>query len=195
MDVVGIDNDMRAYFFGPEASTAWNRALIERDITGYTHYSVDVRDQPAIGGLFRRYGHAIGLVIHAAAQPSHDWAAREPLVDFDVNARSTLLLLEATRAHCPHAVFIYMSTNKVYGDHPNALPLVEQATRWELAEGHKYGAGIDETMSVDGCMHSLFGASKVAADLIVQEFGRYFGMSTVCFRAGCVTGAAHSGAE
>src|SRR5262245_7450924 len=192
MDVVGIDNDMRAYFFGPEASTAWNRALIERDITGYTHYSVDVRDQPAIGGLFRRYGHAIGLVIHAAAQPSHDWAAREPLVDFDINAVGTLNVLEAFRQFAPEAVLIFTSTNKVYGDRPNTLPLAEQETRWEIDPEHTYVNGIREDMSIDESLHSVFGASKVAADVLVQEFGRYYGLRTACFRGGTLTGPHHS---
>lgn len=194
-DVVGIDNDLRAYFFGPGASTAWNRRRLERELSNYVHVDIDIRDEAEIGRVFVRHGLAIGLVIHAAAQPSHDWASREPLVDFDVNARATLILLEATRRYCPNAPFIYMSTNKVYGDRPNALPLRELETRWEIADDHPYADGIDESMSVDTTMHSLFGASKLAADVMVQEYGRYFGMPTVCFRGGCLTGPNHSGTE
>jgi CDP-paratose 2-epimerase len=145
--------------------------------------------------IFRQYGKEIKLVIHTAAQPSHDWAAREPLTDFHVNAMGTLTLLEATRQYCPDAVFLFTSTNKVYGDAPNQLPLVELATRWEIDPAHRYSAGIDESMSIDNCMHSVFGASKTAADLMVQEYGRYFGLRTVCFRCGCVTGPAHSGTQ
>ena len=149
-----------------------------------------------MAAVFRRYGRSIALIIHTAAQPSHDWAAREPLTDFTINANGTLILLEMTRQHCPHAPFIFTSTNKVYGDTPNRLPLVESETRWTLEETHPYSQhGIDESMSIDGSMHSLFGASKVAADLLVQEYGRYFGMKTACFRGGCLTGPGHSGAE
>jgi CDP-paratose 2-epimerase len=196
MSVVGIDNDMRKYFFGADASTDWNRARLEQDVRGYTHVSADIRDHAAMDALFRRYGQNVSLVIHAAAQPSHDWAAREPVTDFGVNATGTLVVLEAVRAHCPEAVFIFTSTNKVYGDAPNRLPLVEGETRWELAPDHPYAAhGIDESLSIDQTMHSVFGASKVAADVMVQEYGRYFGMKTACFRGGCLTGPAHSGAE
>jgi CDP-paratose 2-epimerase len=194
-DVVGVDNDLRAYFFGRAASTTWNRARLEAELRHYRHEEIDIRDEGAVGRLFGRYGRAVGLVMHAAAQPSHDWAAKEPLVDFDVNARATLVLLEAVRAHCPEAPFIFMSTNKVYGDTPNTLPLCEHETRWEIDAAHRYAAGIDESMSVDATLHSLFGASKLAADVIVQEYGRYFGMPTVCFRGGCLTGPSHSGAQ
>lgn len=193
-DVAGVDNDMRAYFFGPEASTAWNRARLESELPAYTHLSLDIRDEAAVGGLYARYGRDVALTIHAAAQPSHDWAAREPLVDFDVNARATLVLLEAARRHAPEAPFIYVSTNKVYGDRPNALPLEELETRWEIAPGHAYAGGIDEGMPVDACLHSLFGASKLAADVMVQEYGRYFGLPSACFRGGCLTGPSHAGA-
>jgi CDP-paratose 2-epimerase len=196
LSVVGIDNDMRQYFFGADGSTDWNRRLLERELRGYEHVSADIRDQDAIGRIFERLGPNISLVIHAAAQPSHDWAAREPIIDFSVNATGTLVLLEAVRAHCPDAVFIFTSTNKVYGDTPNRLPLVEGTTRWELASGHPAAIeGIDESMSIDGTLHSVFGASKVAADVMVQEYGRYFGLKTACFRGGCLTGPAHSGAE
>jgi CDP-paratose 2-epimerase len=192
--VVGIDNDLRSVFFGKEASTGFRRRELESTIEGYEHHAVDVRDADAVAALFSRYGSDIGCVIHAAAQPSHDWAAREPLTDFDVNARSTLLLLEQTRQRCPGASFVYMSTNKVYGDRPNALPLIEEETRWELDRSHPlYEHGIDEGMAIDASQHSLFGASKLAADILVQEYGRYFGMKTVCFRASCVTGPAHAG--
>ncbi len=194
-DVIGIDNDMRARFFGADASTAPTRARLEQDLRSYRHFAIDVRDEPAVTGVFREFGAAIEVIVHAAAQPSHDWAARAPLVDFGVNALGTLNLLEAARAHCPDAVFIFVSTNKVYGDTPNQLPLVELERRWEIEAGHPREAGIDETMSIDQTKHSVFGASKVAADVLVQEYGRYFGMRTVCFRAGCLTGPAHAGAE
>ncbi len=195
-DVVGVDNDMRRYFFGEEGSTAWRRARLERELPGYRHVSADIRDQEAVEQVFRRYGSDIRLVIHAAAQPSHDWAAREPLTDFTVNANGTLVLLEMTRRYCPEAPFIFTSTNKVYGDTPNRLPLVELETRWAVDESHPFSRhGIDESMSIDSSMHSVFGASKVAADVMVQEYGRYFGLRTVCFRGGCLTGPGHSGAE
>jgi CDP-paratose 2-epimerase len=195
-DVVGIDNDMRSYFFGAAASTAWNTRRLTAALPRYRHLSIDIRDAPAIEDLFRHYGKDVVLVVHCAAQPSHDWAAREPMTDFSVNATGTLVLLEATRKFAQDAVFIFTSTNKVYGDAPNALPLVETATRWELASTHPWSAhGIDESMSMDQTQHSVFGASKVAADVMVQEYGRYFGMRTGVFRGGCLTGPAHSGAE
>jgi CDP-paratose 2-epimerase len=195
-DVLGIDNDMRRVFFGDEASTAWSRRQLQTEVKTYRHFDIDIRNVAAVDGLFAEYGGAIAGVIHTAAQPSHDWAARDPQTDFSVNANGTLNLLEATRRHCPDAVFIFTSTNKVYGDLPNRLPLVEQETRWELAPEHAYAAhGIDETMSIDGSLHSLFGASKAAADILVQEYGRYFGMKTACFRGGCLTGPRHSGTQ
>lgn len=197
MDVVGIDNDMRAVFFGQEASTRWNQERLEQKLgKAYSHHSIDIRDSAAVSKLFQKHGKAISLIIHTAAQPSHDWAARDPQMDFGVNANGTLNMLEATRQHCPDATFIFTSTNKVYGDTPNQLPLVECETRWELDPSHPYARnGIDETMSIDQCKHSLFGASKVAADVLVQEYGRYFGMKTACFRGGCLTGPNHSGTE
>ena len=195
-DVVGIDNDMRRYFFGDEGSTAWRRAGLERDVRGYQHVDADIRDQSAMARTFARYGRSIAIVIHTAAQPSHDWAAREPITDFTTNANGTLIVLEMTRQHCPEAPFIFTSTNKVYGDTPNRLPLVELDTRWSVDAAHPYSAhGIDEAMSIDASLHSLFGVSKAAADLMVQEYGRYFGMRTACFRGGCLTGPGHSGAE
>jgi CDP-paratose 2-epimerase len=194
-DVVGIDNDMRAVFFGEDASTSWMRDELTRTLKRYTHRSIDVRDRDAIDDIFKHYGTEIKLVVHTAAQPSHDWAARDPRMDFGVNANGTLNLLEATRRFSPEAVFIFTSTNKVYGDTPNRLPLVELESRWEIDPNHPYKAGIDEKMSIDACMHSVFGASKVAADIMVQEYGRYFGMNTVCFRGGCLTGPQHAGTQ
>jgi len=196
LDIVGVDNDMRREFFGAEASTIWSRQRLEDELTQYRHCDIDVRDQNAVLDLFQHYEQEVSVVIHTAAQPSHDWAAKAPFVDFSINANGTLNLLEATRQHCPDACFIFTSTNKVYGDTPNRLPLVEQPTRWEVVEDHPYGRyGIDESMSIDRTMHSLFGASKVAADVLVQEYGRYFGMKTVSFRGGCLTGPGHSGAQ
>jgi len=196
MEIVGIDNNMREYFFGADASTRWNTARLQEDLGKFKHYSIDVRDEQAIKKLFADLGKTISLVVHTAAQPSHDWAAREPFTDFTVNANGTLTLLEATRQYAPDAAFIFTSTNKVYGDTPNNLPLLEKETRWELDETHPYCEfGIDETMSLDQSKHSLFGASKVAADVLAQEYGRYFGLKTVSFRGGCLTGPAHSGAE
>jgi len=195
-EVVGIDNGMRAEFFGPDASTRWVRDRLRSQVPGYVHRDVDIRDSDAISQIFARYGHDVSLVIHAAAQPSHDWAASNPPVDFAVNANGTSVLLEATHHFAPDAVFVFMSTNKVYGDTPNLLPLVERDTRWELPPSHSYGSkGIPESMSIDHTMHSLFGVSKLAADLLVQEYGRYFGMKTACFRGGCLTGPNHSGTQ
>jgi CDP-paratose 2-epimerase len=194
--IVGIDNDMRSVFFGSSASTSWNSKLLQEKYGHqYQHYSADIRDRGAIEKIFQEYNSDIALVIHAAAQPSHDWAARDPHTDFTVNANGTLVVVEATRQYCPAAVFIFMSTNKVYGDTPNRIPLVELEQRWEVAPGDHYEKGIDESMSLDDSKHSLFGVSKVAADVLVQEYGRYFGMKTACFRGGCLTGPAHSGAE
>jgi CDP-paratose 2-epimerase len=196
LNVVGIDNDMRSVFFGEEASTAWQRKLLERDLRAkYHHREADIRDGITIDTIFKKYGHEVELVIHTAAQPSHDWAAREPITDFAINATGTLNLLEATRKHSPDSVFIFTSTNKVYGDVPNRLPLVEREGRWEIASGHTYSNGIREDMAIDQALHSLFGASKVAADVLVQEYGRYFQMKTVCFRCGCLTGPNHSGTQ
>jgi CDP-paratose 2-epimerase len=193
-DVVGIDNDMRKYFFGEEASTAWKRTHLEK-LGVYRHYDIDIRDADSVQRVFGNHGDDIKVIIHTAAQPSHDWAAREPHTDFTVNANGTLNLLEATRSYAPEAPFIFTSTNKVYGDTPNRLPLVERETRWELPEDHPYHDGIPEEMSIDQTLHSLFGASKVAADVLVQEYGRYFGMPTACFRGGCLTGPNHAGAQ
>ena len=189
--ITGIDNDMRKAFFGEEASTKWNRDLLIKDIKDYTHFEIDIRNKEDVYSLFKET--KFDLIIHTAAQPSHDWAASDPETDFTVNANGTLVLLEAFKKYCPEAVFIYTSTNKVYGDRPNNLLLVELDTRYELPEGHKFYNGIDETMSVDDCIHSLFGVSKLAGDMLVQEFGRYFNLKTASFRGGCLTGPCHSG--
>ena len=190
-DVIGLENDMRARFFGAEAST---RHVSEHLIDSYEEFrsfEVDIRDSAAVERVFAT--NRVDVVIHTAAQPSHDWAASDPQTDFGVNANGTLNLLEATRNRAPDATFIFTSTNKVYGDLPNYLPLVELESRLELVEDHPYFGGIDTTMSIDQSMHSLFGVSKVASDLLVQEYGRYFDMNTVCFRCGCLTGPNHAG--
>ncbi|MGA8696375.1 MAG: NAD-dependent epimerase/dehydratase family protein [Xanthobacteraceae bacterium] len=193
--VVGIDNDMRQRFFGSDATTRWARDHLERTLSGYRHVDADIRDEEAMRRVFASYKQDISVVIHTAAQPSHDWAARDPITDFTVNANGTLTLLLMTRQYCADAPFIFCSTNKVYGDTPNRLPLIELATRWELSPEHPYAKhGIDESMSIDASTHSLFGVSKAAADLMVQEFGRYFGLKTACFRGGCLTGPGHSAA-
>jgi CDP-paratose 2-epimerase len=195
-DVVGIENDMRARFFGPESSTSH---VTERLVAAYPaefHWrDVDIRDADAVERIFREQAGQIELVVHTAAQPSHDWAASEPQTDFGVNANGTLNLLEAARAHSPEAPFIFCSTNKVYGDTPNRLPLEDLEKRLELPESHPYHEGIDTSMSIDASTHSLFGVSKAAADLLVQEYGRYFEMPTVAFRGGCLTGPQHAGAK
>lgn len=196
LEIVGIDNNLRQYFFGPEASTEWNTALLQKELQHFSHLPLDIRDQEAIFKTFKDLGKKVSVVIHTAAQPSHDWAAQEPMTDFSVNAQGTMILLEATRLYCPEAAFIFTSTNKVYGDTPNFLPLIEQDTRWEVDPSHPFAEhGIDETMTIDHSKHSLFGASKVAADVLAQEYGRYFGLKTGTFRGGCLTGPAHSGAE
>lgn len=194
--IVGIDNDMRATFFGPDASSKWNLNQLVEDLgSGYAHHDVDIRNVEGLESVVKPIAHEIKAVIHTAAQPSHDWAVRDIPTDFTVNANGTLNLLELTRKHFPHAPFIFTSTNKVYGDTPNALPLIEQEKRWEIDDSHEFRDGIDETMSIDHTKHSLFGASKVAADILTQEYGRYFDMPTVCFRGGCLTGPNHSGTQ
>jgi CDP-paratose 2-epimerase len=195
--VVGVDNDMRRHFFGDEASTSWNRRRLEELLgSKYRHLSADIRDEAAMGRLFEEFSTDLSLIVHCAAQPSHDWASRDPRTDFSINATGTLNLLENTRQHSIGATFIHLSTNKVYGDNPNRLPLVELETRWEADPAHPYRAhGIDEQMSLDHCVHSLFGVSKTASDLLAQEYASYYGLRTGVFRAGCLTGPAHSGAE
>lgn len=196
LQVVGIDNNLRQYFFGTDGSVEWNTQQLIKSLKGFTHNAADIRDDAAISAIFKKYGKDIKIIVHAAAQPSHDWAAKEPYTDFSVNAQGTLVMLENARLHAPDATFIFTSTNKVYGDTPNDLPLVEQEKRWELDSKHRYyKLGIDESMSIDQSKHSIFGASKVAADVMAQEYGRYFGMKTGTFRGGCLTGPAHSGAE
>jgi len=183
---------MRRTFFGEHGDTTWNLERLRNGTRRFSHHDLDVRDREAMLELFRELRPA--LVVHAAAQPSHDLAASRPFDDFEINALATLNLLEAARRHAPESPFVFLSTNKVYGDAPNELELVELETRWDYADP-AYRDGIDETMRIDATMHSLFGASKVAADVLVQEYGRYFGLPTVCFRGGCLTGPHHSGAE
>ena len=195
-EAIGIENDMRSRFFGPSASTApTTAALCERFPAEFRSLHLDIRDAEGVDRVFAEHAHSLELVIHTAAQPSHDWAARDPHTDFAVNATGTLNLLQSTRRHAPGATFIFCSTNKVYGDLPNSLPLFELPTRLELPEDHRYHRGIDTSMSIDRSTHSLFGVSKTAADLLVQEYGRYFHMPTVCFRGGCLTGPNHAGAQ
>ena len=194
-DVIGLENDMRARFFGPEASTTPVSERLVAEIGGFRWERCDIRDAEGVARLFAQHAREIELIVHAAAQPSHDWAASDPQTDFAVNANGTLNILEAARAHAPAATFIYASTNKVYGDRPNLLPLEEHATRLELPADHRWFGGIDTDMPIDLTTHSLFGVSKAAADLLVQEYGRYFGMPTVCFRGGCFTGPQHAGAQ
>jgi CDP-paratose 2-epimerase len=193
--VIGLENDMRAQLFGASASTAPQTRRLLATYPEFSSVAVDVRDADGVARIFRRNRRGLELVIHTAAQPSHDWAGSAPQVDFAINANGTLNLLEATRLHAPDATFVFTSTNKVYGDRPNDLPLLERETRLELPEDHPWHRGIDTSMSIDGCLHSLFGASKAAADLLVQEYGRYYGLPTVCFRCGCLTGPAHAGTE
>ena len=192
-DVVGLDNDMRSYFFGQDASTAAVSESLTTEFDSFTALAIDIRDTDSVMRVYEQYKPS--LTVHCAAQPSHDWAAREPLTDFGVNATGTLNLLEAARTHSIDAPFVFTSTNKVYGDRPNALPLVELDTRWELPEGHEWYSGIPTAMSIDRSTHSIFGASKVAADVLVQEYGRYFDMPTVAFRGGCLTGPQPAGAQ
>ena len=194
--IIGIDNNQRAYFFGDDASTEGTKMRLLEHIINYKHYDVDIRNIESLESIFSSYNIDICLIIHTAAQPSHDWAAKEPFTDFSVNAVGTLNLLEMTRKYCSDAVFIFTSTNKVYGDTPNSLPLIELEGRWEIDESHSYFLnGIDENMSIDQTKHSLFGASKVSADILVQEYGRYFGMKTGIFRGGCLTGPNHAGTQ
>ncbi len=194
--IIGIDNNYREVLFGQQASTLWNRDVLINTVSNYKHYNIDIRDNVSLENLFKEYGADIKLIVHTAAQPSHDWAAKDPFVDFSINANGTLNLLENTRNYCANAVFIFTSTNKVYGDRPNFLPLIELEERWELNENHAYFKnGIDEEMSIDNTKHSLFGASKVAADVLAQEYGKYFNMNVGVFRGGCLTGPRHSGTQ
>lgn len=191
-EVHGVDNNQRAFFFGPEGDTRWNQHRLQSSVPDFVHHELDIRNRAGIETLVKETSPK--LIVHTAAQPSHDRAAAIPFDDFDTNAGGTLNLLEACRRHCPETPFIHMSTNKVYGDGPNRVPLVELEKRWDYADSHKEH-GIPETFSIDQCLHSLFGASKVAADVLVQEYGRYFNLPTCCLRGGCLTGPNHSGVE
>jgi CDP-paratose 2-epimerase len=194
--IIGIDNDMRAYFFGESSSTKDSLESLKSKINDYEHYNIDIRDYQKLNEVFSKYSSDIDIVIHTAAQPSHDWAANEPLTDFSVNATGTINMLEVTRLNCPKATFIFTSTNKVYGDTPNKSPYIqERESRWECVDDLGNPTSIDETMSIDNTKHSVFGASKVAADVMCQEYGKYFGMSVGIFRGGCLTGPNHAGAE
>lgn len=194
-DTIGIDNNTRKFFFGKDGDISWVKSKLKKNLKNYKHFDIDIRNYELLKKIFLKYKKKIDVIIHCAAQPSHDWAKDQAFIDFDINAKGTLILLELTKLYCPDAPFIFMSTNKVYGDNPNRLPLVEKKTRWEIKNNHKFKNGIDETMSIDNCTHSFFGASKSYADLIVQEYGKNVGLKTVCFRAGCVTGPNHSGAK
>jgi CDP-paratose 2-epimerase len=194
-DIIGIDNNTRKFFFGRDGDISWVKSKLKRNLKNYKHFNIDIRNYELLKKIFLKYRKKIDVIIHCAAQPSHDWAKDRAFIDFDINAKGTLNLLELTKLYCPDAPFIFMSTNKVYGDNPNKLPLVEEKTRWEIKNNHKFKNGIDETMSIDNCTHSFFGASKSYADLIVQEYGKNVGLKTVCFRAGCITGPNHSGAK
>ncbi len=194
-DILGIDNNARKFFFGKDGDISWIKKKLKKDLKNYKHANLDIKNYNALSKIFKKNKKNIKVIIHAAAQPSHDWAKNKPFVDFEINASGTLNLLELTRLHCPDVPFIFMSTNKVYGDNPNKLPLIEKKNRWEIKRSHKYKSGIDESMSIDNCTHSFFGVSKSYADLIVQEYGKNVGLKTACFRAGCITGPNHSGAE
>lgn len=194
-DVIGIDNNLRKFFFGNEASTIWLKNNLIKKNKKYQHFSIDIRNYGALEKIYKKYKKNISLIIHCAAQPSHDYGKNHPIIDFNVNATGTLNLLELTKKYCDTAPFIFMSTNKVYGDNPNRLKLIEKKNRWELDAKHKYFKGIDEHFSIDDCTHSFFGVSKTYADLIVQEYGKNVGLKTVCFRGGCITGPNHSGAK
>ena len=194
-DVIGVDNNSRLKFFGKDGDTRWIIKNLIRKHKNYSHKSVDIRNYLALEKIYKKYKNSIKLVIHSAAQPSHDWAKKKPFVDFNINALGTLNLLNLTTRYSNNAPFIFLSTNKVYGDNPNLLPLRELHSRWEIPKKNKFFKGIDESMSIDNCVHSFFGASKSYADLIVQEYGKSEGLKTVCFRAGCITGPNHSGAR
>ena len=194
--IIGIDNDMRSYFFGSDASTKNSSESLVKNLKNYEHHNIDIRDYNKLSDIFNKYQNQISIVIHTAAQPSHDWAANEPLTDFSVNATGTMNMLEATRLNCPKATFIFTSTNKVYGDTPNKSPYIqERDTRWECVDDLGNPTSIDETMSIDNTKHSVFGASKVAADIMCQEYGKYFDMNVGIFRGGCLTGPNHAGAD
>ncbi|MBD1138450.1 NAD-dependent epimerase/dehydratase family protein [Pelagibacterales bacterium SAG-MED41] len=194
-DIIGIDNNARKFFFGKDGDISWIKNKLNKNIRTYKHYNIDIRNYELLKKVFKKCKKKISIIIHCAAQPSHDWAKNNAFIDFDINAKGTLNLLELTKNYCPEAPFIFMSTNKVYGDNPNFLPLVEKKTRWEINPKHKFRNGINESMSIDDCTHSLFGASKTYADIITQEYSKNIGLKTACFRAGCITGPNHSGAK
>ena len=194
-EVIGIDNNERKFFFGKDGDINWIKTKLKKNIKNYKHFNIDIRNYNSLESIFKKYKKKISIIIHCAAQPSHDWAKSKPFIDFDINAKGTLNLLELTKKYCSQSPFIFMSTNKVYGDNPNFLPIVENKSRWEIKRQHKYFKGIDEKMSIDNCTHSFFGASKTYADLVVQEYGKNVGLKTTCFRAGCITGPNHSGAK
>ncbi len=194
-EIIGVDNNARKFFFGKDGDITWIKSKLKKEVSKYNHLNVDIRNYKSLEKIFKKYKKKINVIIHCAAQPSHDWAKNKAFIDFEINAKATLNLLELTKIYCPESPFIFMSTNKVYGDNPNYLPLIEKSTRWEISSKHKYKSGIDESMSLDNCTHSFFGTSKAYADLIVQEYGKNVGLKTVCFRAGCITGPNHSGAK
>jgi|TARA_Y100000389_G_C17426436_1_gene499824 CDP-paratose 2-epimerase len=193
--ILGIDNNARKFFFGKDGDISWVKQKLKENLKNYYHFSIDIRNYSSLKKIFIKYKKNIKIIIHAAAQPSHDWAKNSPFIDFDINAKGTLNLLELTKLYCPKVPFIFMSTNKIYGDNPNFLPLIEKKERWEISKTHKFKSGINESMSIDDCTHSFFGTSKAYADLIVQEYGKNVGLKTACFRAGCITGPNHSGAK
>ena len=194
-DVVGVDNDLRKHFFGKKASTKWQTKILLNRHKNFKNFNIDIRNFKKLEKIFKKYRKKISVIIHCAAQPSHDYGKKFPVLDFNVNATGTLNLLELTKLYCPNSPFIFTSTNKVYGDNPNKLSIIETKNRWELKKNNKYYNGIDEKFSIDHCTHSFFGVSKTYADLIVQEYGKNIGLKTVCFRAGCITGPNHSGAK
>ena len=194
-DVVGVDNNLRKFFFGKDGSTTWVKNRLIKNYKNFRNYETDIRNLNKLNKIFNKYKKNISILIHCAAQPSHDYGKNYPIIDFNVNATGTLNLLELTKKYCPNACFIFMSTNKVYGDNPNRLKIYEKTTRWELKQKDKYFKGISESFPIDDCTHSFFGVSKTYADLIVQEYGKNVGLKTVCFRGGCITGPNHSGAK
>jgi len=194
-EIIGIDNNLRQHFFGKDASVIWQKKNLTKTYKKYKHFNTDIRNYNGLKKIFKKFKKNIKIIIHCAAQPSHDYGKNFPVIDFNVNATGTLNLLELTKIYCPNANFIFMSTNKVYGDNPNKLNIIEKSKRWELKENNKYYRGIDENFSIDDCTHSFFGVSKTYADLIVQEYGKNIGLNTVCFRGGCITGPNHSGAK
>ena len=194
-DIAGIDNNLRQFFFGKDGSTIWQKNKLIKTNKKYKHFNTDIRNYNGLEKIFKNFKKKIKLIIHCAAQPSHDYGKKFPMLDFNVNATGTLNLLELTKIYCHNAIFIFMSTNKVYGDNPNNLNIIEKPKRWELKKNNKYYRGIDENFSIDNCTHSFFGVSKTYADLIVQEYGKNNDLKTACFRAGCITGPNHSGAK